>query len=315
MSYLYLILGLAFLVVGGEFLVKGSVSLALKFKISTLVIGLTVVAFATSAPELLVSLQASLNGHSDIALGNVIGSNIANIGLIMGLTAFIFTLPVSKLDYRLDYWFLLGITLLLFGLLKQNGQLGFIAGAIFVTILIGYNYYKIWSSRKQNIKVSDLDVDTNSATDSIWKVLGFLLIGIIGLRFGAQFFVEGAAGIALEFGVSERVISVTVVAFGTSVPELVASIIAARKNEQDLAVGNLIGSNIFNILAVLGFTSLITPIEVSDYNLLTFDYWWMLAITILIFPLMGLITKGKLGRIEGLFLFLIYVTYIFLALV
>lgn len=314
MSYLFLILGLAFLFFGGDFLVRGSVSLALKFQISTLVIGLTVVAFATSAPELLVSLQAALNGHSDISLGNVVGSNIANLGLIMGLTALVFILPVNRKNYLFDWLVMVIVTILFYVLIKVNDQLGFISGAILTTILIGYNYYKIKSSRSENIKAEDLDIDLSSKVDPMWKVLGFLLIGVLGLRFGADFFVQGAAGIALDFGVSEKIISVTVVAFGTSVPELVASIIAARKNEKDLAIGNLIGSNIFNILAVLGITSLITPIPINDPTLFTFDYWWMLGISVLIFPFMGLITPGRLGRFEGFLLFSAYVIYIVLTI-
>ena len=313
MFYLYLLIGLALLFVGGDFLVRGAVSLALKFQVSTLVVGLTVVAFATSAPELLVSLEAAVGGHPDISFGNVIGSNIANIGLIMGITALIFVLPVQRKDYTFDWLVMIGATLLVYLLvfLGEPDQLGFVSGLILVLILIAYNYYKIQSSRKANIKEADLDIDISVKLDPMWKVLVFLLLGVLGLKFGASFFIEGAAGIALDFGVSERVISVTMVAFGTSVPELVASVIAARKNEKDLAIGNLIGSNIFNILAVLGFTSVITPIPLNDIALFTFDYWWMLGFSLIVFPFMGLITKGKLGRIEGLILVLGYIVYIY----
>ncbi len=314
MSYLLLVAGLALLFVGGEFLVRGAVGLALKFRISLLVIGLTVVAFATSAPELLVSLQAALNNHADIALGNVVGSNIANIALIMGFTALLFELPVHKLDYRFDWAFMVAISLVLFVFLYFFGGVNFFAGALFTTLLIAYNYYKIWSSRKGGRKAVEADIDTHAEKEPMIKVLAFLLLGVLGLRYGALFFVEGASGIALDFGVSERVISVTVVAFGTSVPELAASIMAAVKNEKDLAIGNLIGSNIFNILAVLGFTALVTPIKMHDQQLLYFDYWWMLAFSIALFPMMGLFTRGKLGRGEGLILFVGYVVYIVLTL-
>lgn len=314
MLYFYLLIGLALLFVGGDFLVRGAVSLALKLQVSTLVIGLTVVAFATSAPELLVSLQAAVDGHPDISFGNVIGSNIANIGLIMGITALLFVLPVQRKDYTFDWLVMLGATLLVFALesIGEPKQLGFISGLILTLLLIAYNYYKIQSSRKANIKADDLEIDVSAKHDPLWKMLVFLLLGVVGLKFGATFFVEGAAGIALDFGISERIISVTVVAFGTSVPELVASLIAARKNHKDLAIGNLIGSNIFNILAVLGITSLITPIPVIDPALFDFDYWWMLGFTLLVFPFMGLITKGKLGRGEGFILVVGYVVYIIL---
>ncbi len=314
MFYLYLFIGLALLFFGGEFLVRGAVSLALKLKVSSLVIGLTVVASATSAPELLVSLQAAIDGHPDIAFGNIIGSNIANIGLIMGLTAMLFVLPVQRKNYTFDWLVMLGVSVLLYVLVMigQSKQLGFISGAILVTLLIAYNYYKIRTSRTATINAEDLKIDVDAKIEPLWKVLGFLLLGILGLRFGASFFVEGAAGIALDFGVSERIISVTVVAVGTSVPELVASLIAARKNESDMAIGNLIGSNIFNILSVLGLTALITPIPVNDAALFNFDFWWMLGFALLVFPFMGLITKGKLGRIEGLILFAIYIVYVLL---
>jgi cation:H+ antiporter len=315
MSYLLLIAGLALLFVGGEFLVRGAVGLALKFQISILVIGLTVVAFATSAPELLVSLQAALNNHADIALGNVVGSNIANVGLIMGFTALLFELPVHKTDYRFDWAFMVVMTLLLFVFLYFFGGVNFFAGALFTTLLLAYNYYKIKSSRSTGKKVVEADIDTHAAKESMFKVLAFLLLGVLGLRYGAMFFVEGASGIALDFGVSERAISVTVVAFGTSVPELAASIIAAVKNEKDLAIGNLIGSNIFNILAVLGITALVTPISMHDLQLIRFDYWWMLAFSVALFPMMGLFTKGKLGRGEGLLLFAAYVAYIVLTII
>ncbi len=312
MNYLLLIAGLALLFVGGEFLVRGAVGLALKFQISLLVIGLTVVAFATSAPELLVSLQAALNNHADIALGNVVGSNIANIGLIMGFTAMVFELPVHRISYRFDWLVMVVVSIMLFVFLYFGGTINFFAGALFTVLLISYNYYKIWSSRKAGKHNIEVDLDTHVAKEPMLKIMFFLLLGVLGLRYGALFFVEGASGIALDFGISERAVSVTVVAFGTSVPELAASIMAALKNEKDLAIGNLIGSNIFNVLAVLGLTALVTPIEMNDTNLISFDYWWMLAFALIIFPMMGLFTKGKLGRIEGLILFVGYAAYIFL---
>lgn len=276
-----------------------------------MVIGLTVVAFATSAPELLVSLQASLEGLTDITFGNVVGSNIANIGLILGLSAIIFQLPAERSVYRFDWLFMVFVTILMFFVLKFNDGFDFLSGGLFVILLVGYNYFKIKTSRS-SFKKDNLDIDLSVSTDPIWKVLAFLLIGILGLRYGALFFVESVADIALDYGVSQRVISVTVVAFGTSVPELVASIMAARKNEKDLAIGNLVGSNIFNILAVIGFTSLITEIPLKDRNLLTFDYWWMLGFSVLLFPLIGLVKRNSLGRVEGSILFLGYVLYIFL---
>jgi cation:H+ antiporter len=312
MSYFLLVLGLVFLFVGGDFLVRGAVTLALKLRISVLVIGLTVVAFATSAPELLVSLQAAIDGHPDIALGNVVGSNITNIGLIMGLTALLFGLPVQRLDYRFDWLVMLIYSVAFLAFLYINNGINFLSGAFFTISLIAYNYYKIYKSRRDHSPVETEEIDIAAKKQSPLKMFAFLLLGVLGLRYGALFFVEGASGIALSFGVSERAISVTIVAFGTSVPELAASLIAAYRNEKDLAIGNLIGSNIFNILAVLGITALITPINMVDKNLLYVDAWWMIAYALLIFPMMGLITKGKLGRGEGLILFVTYIVYVIL---
>lgn len=316
MAYLWLLIGSILLYVGGEFLVKGSVALALRLKVSSLVIGLTVMAFATSAPELLVSLQAALNNHPDMALGNVFGSNIANFGLILGLIALLFGLPAKPEHYRLDWYFLIATSVLVFFLLASNNQLGFWGGAILVAGLIWYTAFKIRESRKatkaEEAAMAD-DIDPNLRNIPIWKTALFLLLGLLGLRFGADFFVEGASGIALTFGVSERVIAVSVVAVGTSIPELVASIIAARRNEKEMAVANLIGSNIFNLMAVLGITALITPINVLDGKILTFDFWWMLALSVIVFPMMLYGKRGQLGRTEGVLLLLGYAAYIIIS--
>ena len=252
MSYLLLLGGLALLFFGGDFLVRGAVGLALKFNISLLVIGLTVVAFATSAPELLVSLEEALNGHADIALGNVVGSNIANIALVMGLTAMLFELPVHRNDYRFDWAFMVIVSIVVTLVLYLLGEINFVVGAVFTVILVGYNYYKIRRSSNHKDLDIDLEVNTDVAKEPMIKTLSFLLLGIIGLRYGALFFVEGASGIALDFGVSERAVSVTVVAFGTSAPELVANLFAAVQGASDLSIGNIIGSNISNILVPQG---------------------------------------------------------------
>lgn len=314
MSYLFLFLGLGLLFVGGDFLVKGAVGLALRMGISMLVVGLTVVSSATSAPELIVSLQAAIGNHPDIALGNVVGSNIANIGLIMGITALFFSMPAERSQYMFDWVFMVLLTLILLASLYLFDGVSVFIGILFVGLLIGYNYHKIQSSRKSNRLLDEFDLDESAAKVPLWKTIGLLLLGIAGLRFGAQFFVEGASGIALDFGVSERAISVTVVAFGTSVPELAASLIAAFRKHQDIAIGNLIGSNIFNIVAVLGITATITPIKMVDMQLLQFDYWWMLGFALLLLPMMGLITRGKIGKGEGFLLIIAYIIYVVLTL-
>ncbi len=302
-----LLLGFGLLLAGGELLVRGSIGLALKLQVSRVVIGLTLVAFATSAPELGVSVVAALDGRSDIALGNVIGSNIANIGLILGLTAIVFKMQAVQLTYRKDWIFLLLANLLL-GLFLWLGGLEFWQGLIFVLLLVGYNVVKIRSARKnRELHIGD---DLEVEAMPIFKGLLYLFGGAAALRFGALYFVEGIASAAAVLGMSERFISVTLVAFGTSVPELAASMMAARKGESDIAIGNIIGSNIFNILSVLGFTALIQPITTYDPALFTSDFWVSVGLSLLIIPLMGWFTKDRLDRLEGALLLGIYLFFI-----
>ncbi len=302
-----LLLGFGLLLAGGELLVRGSVGLALKLQVSRVVIGLTLVAFATSAPELLVSVVAAMDGRSDIALGNVIGSNIANVGFILGLTAVIFKMQAVQFTYRKDWIFLLLANLLL-GFFLWLGGLEFWQGLIFVLLLVGYNVVKIRSARKnRDFHIGgDLEVEAMP----IVKGLLFLLTGGAILRFGALQFVEGIASAAVILGMSERFISVTLVALGTSVPELAASMMAVRKGESDIAIGNIIGSNIFNILSVLGFTALIQPITSYDPALFASDFWVSLGLSLLIIPLMGWFTKDRLDRLEGALLLGIYLIFI-----
>lgn len=307
MIALFLIAGFALLLAGGELLVRGSVGIALKLRVSKVIIGLTLVAFATSAPELIVSVVAALKGKSDIALGNVIGSNIANIGLILGFTALVFKMPAVRLTYQKDWIFLLSANALL-GVFLYLGGIGRFQGLIFVLLLVGYNIQKIASARKQ--RNAQIGEEIEVGPTPIWQGVLFLLLGALGLKFGAQLFVSGIASMALTFGLSERFISVTLVAFGTSVPELAASLMAARKGESDIAIGNIIGSNIFNILSVLGFTALITPISVEDQALASFDFPASLVFTLLIIPLMGILKADRLDRVEGALLLGLYIAFI-----
>ena len=302
-----LLLGFGLLLAGGELLVRGSVGLALKLQVSRVAIGLTLVAFATSAPELLVSVVAAMDSRSDIALGNVIGSNIANIGLILGLTAIVFKMQAVQLTYRKDWLFLLLANLLL-GIFLWLGGIAFWQGLVFVLLLIVYNVVKIRSARKNR----DLHIGEDLEVEAmpILKGLLLLLAGATALRFGALQFVEGIASAAAALGMSERFISVTLVAFGTSVPELAASMMAARKGETDIAIGNIIGSNIFNILSVLGFTALIQPITSYDPALFTSDFWVSVGLSLLIIPLMGWFTKDRLDRLEGALLLAIYLIFV-----
>jgi cation:H+ antiporter len=330
MDILLLILGLTVLIVGGEFLVKGAVGIAKKFHLSPLVIGMTIVSFGTSAPELIVSAKAALGGNPDIALGNVIGSNIANIALVLGVTILIFPMIVDRNSKVID-WPMMMFSTVMFYIFAQDGFIATWEGIILFLALIAFIYYIISNSRKKVKKVSSrgvgkvkddivedytlLSLDEVSVPDKprpFVKSILFLLIGLVGLYFGAEWLLEGAVNIAREFGMEERVIGVTIVAFGTSVPELVTSGVAAFRKETDISIGNLIGSNIFNIMCVLGITAMIKPVNVSD-QIIHSDMIWMLGIAAMLLPLM--IIGKKMGRLKGVMLVGTYVVYILTLLI
>lgn len=307
MSYLYLFAGILLLLFGGDFLVKASIDLALRLKVSMLVIGMTVVSFATSAPELLVSLDAAIKGYSDISFANIIGSNIANIALILGLTAIVFPLTVQNNTYKRDWWIMLFTTLLLYVCIYFDKVLGFWEASLMVVLLIIYNIWQIRASRKL---VDDADEDAVKPKNKLGMSLFFLIAGVVGLKFGSDFLILGAVDLSRQWGMSERVIGLSVVSIGTSLPELAASLVAAIKGKPDLSVGNLIGSNIFNILAVLGISGMVLDLPLKSESLLSFDFPWLLGISLILYPMMKWITKNKIGRWEGLSLFLAYLTYI-----
>ncbi|MCT4630418.1 calcium/sodium antiporter [Winogradskyella sp.] len=315
MSVFLVIAGLALLVVGGDFLVRASVGLSFKLKISKLVIGMTVVSFATSAPELLVSLQAAFDGITDIALGNVIGSNIANIGLVLGITAFISPLAVDRDFYRLNWPMMMLASFALFYFLKNDEVLSALEGLILFAALLLFLFILIRSSRK-SIKANLEEVDDALAEVSNFKIVAWLLIGAAGLYFGSEWLVNGAKQLAKAVGVSDYAISVTVIAIGTSVPELAASVIAALKREKAISLGNLIGSNIFNISSVLGLTAIVKPISVNPETpeILSTNIFWMIAFAAVLVPLMLLPKRFQIGRLKGMLLFGAYIVFIFLAL-
>ncbi len=313
MSIFYLIAGLLFLVVGGEFLVRSSVGLSFKLNLSKLVIGMTVVSFATSAPELIVSLQAALDGHPDLALSNVVGSNIANIALVLGVTAIISPLSVDRDFYKMNWPVMVLLSLVLFFFLKNDNILNRIEGTILFISLIIFVYFMIKISRKNKINKDDGDIDEALRETSNIKIFIWLVLGGVALWGGSELLVKGAVDIASKLGVSERVIGVSMVALGTSVPELSASIIAALRKEKAISLGNLIGSNIFNIASVLGLTAIVMPINVIDKGLLSNDIIWMIAISTLLLPLVFIPKKLKISRFKGLILFLAYLTFIYLS--
>lgn len=316
MTIFILFLGFILLFFGGELLVRASVSLATKMNVSTLVIGMTIVSFATSAPELFVSLKAVFSNSGDISLGNSIGSNIANIAFVLAITAIFFKVKIAKKVLSLNYPLLLIASLLLAFILYYFKGVSSFIGYLFVIILITYISILINDARDNqlNAKSEERVVTSSKNTITYFKSISMLLLGVLLLKYGADFLVNSAMNIADYFEVPERVIAVTIVAIGTSIPELAASIIAAYRNEDSLAIGNLIGSNVFNIFAVLGLTAIIKPINMIEKALLSFDTMWMLAITIVFGASLYLNKKRYLYRKEGLFLFIMYLLYIYLAL-
>lgn len=321
MEYLQLIGGLALLIFSGNYLVESASDIARKFKLSSLVIGLTIVSFGTSAPELLVSTSASLQGHPEIALGNVFGSNIVNVGFIMGLTSLLLPFTVSRDSIKIDVKVMLAFSLAAL-LFASDGHFSRIEGILlFATLVI----YTIWLILKSKKTANDSAIEAPKRNILINSLI--LVASLAGLAFGSDFMVEGASTIAKNFGISEKVISVTVVAIGTSLPELTASLISVFKKEVGMTIGNVIGSNTFNIGAVLGISSSISPIE-FDFSAFCSDIVWTLAFGVLLLIGMINVTKnmelmrntgkisalwnannGEIGRIWGFCCLAAYVTY------
>jgi len=310
MSLVWIILGFILLVVGGEFLVRSSVALSFKLNISKMVIGMTVVSFATSAPELFVSLNAALSGSPAIAINNVIGSNIANIGLVLGITAIIGSIAVDKSFYQLNWPVMMVFSIALYYFLINDNQLIPIEGGVLFAALILFLIILVKRAKKNWVVE---EVDESLATVSNFKITIWLLIGALALYFGSVWLVDGAKDLAAALGVSDAVIAATVIAIGTSVPELAASVIAAAKQEKALSLGNLIGSNIFNIGSVLGLTSIIKTIQVTDNQILTRDIFWMLGVSAVLIPLILIPKKFQINRYKGLMLVTAYGIFLFLA--
>lgn len=307
MNILYIILGLILLVVGGNWLLKSSVGLSLKLNISKIIVGLTVVSFATSAPEMIVSIKAALQGFPDIAVGNVVGSNIGNIGLVLGIVLLINAIQVETNFYKTDWPMKMMASVLLFFFLILDGELSRFEGIIFVILLVVFIAFLIKQNKKIEVIIKE-DVETEM---SYFKIFGLLAVGGFSLWLGSELLVDGAVNLAEGLGVSKRVIAVTVVAIGTSVPELASSIIAAIKKESDISIGNIIGSNIFNILSVLGFTAIIKPIENVDEKIMSFDIYWLLAFAFALLPMVFLPKRNSLSFKEGIILVTAYVVFIY----
>ena len=306
MDYLLLILGLAVLIFGGDLLVKGASGIALKLNMDPMVVGLTVVSLGTSAPELIVSIKSALNGNPDIAMGNVVGSNIANLGLVLAITAIVFPIAVNRKVLRIDWPVMVFFAALAFIFGLDNLITRFEGGVLLVTLVV--YIYKLLQRGKSHLDNGDIEIDTDTEKESMMKLILLLLGGMVALYLGSEWFLGGAMDIGRSFNLSESVIGVTIVAFGTSTPELAASAIAAYRKETDIALGNLLGSNIFNIGAVLGTTSIISPL-VIDAKIMNIDILWMLGIAGILFPLM--VFKKKLSLLSGIILFSLYCIFIY----
>lgn len=310
MTYVLLALGLVFLFAGGEFLVKGAVALAQRLGVSPLVIGLTIVGFGTSTPELLVSVQAALNGQPDIATGNVIGSNISNILLILGCAALICPIACTpSLVYRDGL--VMGLSAVLLTGLCLYGTIGMVAGILMLVLLVlfmGGTYYLESTLKAPSAELREEETELIApAPMPVWKSLGLLIGGIALLMAGASWLVESAVFIAKGFGVPEHVIGLTLVAVGTSLPELATSVIAALRKNADVAAGNVVGSNIFNILGILGVTAIVQPIPVNP-SIVNFDIWVMLGVSVGVIPF--LITGWRISRREAVLFLALYGLYI-----
>jgi cation:H+ antiporter len=306
-----LIIGLFVLILGGDALVRGASSIALRLHMTPLVVGLTIVAFGTSAPELLISINAAISGSPDLTMGNVVGSNICNLALVLGITLIIGPVKVQGDSIRIDWPMTFGSSLLLFFVTKDL-LLGWQIGIFFLFLLFIYTFFIIRRSRIKLKKAKaeeaqlELDLPAEASSNSMWRDIGLIAVGSLALFFGSDWFVTGAKELASFLGVSQRVIGITVLALGTSLPELVTAIVASFKRETDLALGNLLGSNIFNVLSILGITSIIQTIDVNS-TIRNVDMLWMLGITLLVLPMMLL--RNRLGRIDGVILLLIYIYY------
>jgi cation:H+ antiporter len=321
MNLLLFVAGLAALVLGASLLVRGASKLALSFGISPLVVGLTIVAFGTSAPEVAVSVGAALEGKADIAIGNVVGSNIFNVLFILGASALITPLVVNVQLIRQEVPIMVGASLLLFSL-GVDGRIGFLDGALFTALLVAYTVFLVQQSRGETQSAKDEFAEgfgpaaRGAWDDSLAAQIGLIAAGLVALVFGSDWLVTASIAFAKALGVSDLVIGLTIVAAGTSMPEVATSITAAIKGERDIAVGNVVGSNTFNILGCLGVSSLVAGDAglAMAPSLMAFDIWVMLGVALVCLPIF---TTGRaITRLEGavfLFYYAAYVVYLVLA--
>ncbi len=309
MNYVFILAGFAVLILGGNWLLKAAVSLSMRLEIPKIVIGMTVVSFATSAPELIVSLKSAINGHADIALGNVIGSNIANLGLVLAIVIMIGTIKVERSFYITDWPIMMVASLMLYFFLAFDGEIQRWEGVVLFLMQI---IVLVYLFKYQKVAVIDEEPE-DDVKYPLRTSLFYLLLGGIGLWAGSELLIKGAVSLAIDFGISKRVIGVTIISIGTSIPELAASIVAISRNEKAISLGNLLGSNVFNVFTVLGITAMVSPIKADDPRLLDYDLIWMLFFALSIFPLVFVLGRMKLSWGEGLVLlgsYLIFITLV-----
>ena len=307
MEYLAIISGLILLIKGGDLVLDSAVLFSLRLNVPKIVVGMTVVSFATSAPELIVSVNAALNGHPDLAVGNIVGSNIANLALVLGIVVFITPIKIEKVFYKYDWPVMIFVTLLFYFLLKSDYALSFGESVLFIIVLIVYLISLIFFQKGRVNDQEDFNVDESM---KFLKILSLLIFGSFFLWLGSEVLIKGAISLASNLGISERIIGVTIIAFGTSIPELSTSIVAIINKEQNISLGNLIGSNIFDMLGVIGITGILSPIIISDRGLIDGDLIWMISLAFLILPLVFFPNKMKFGRAEGVILLMFYVFFI-----
>lgn len=317
-SIILVMVGLGLLLAGGEALLRGAVGLATLLRLTPAIIGLTVVAAGTSVPELAVSGLAAMRGQADIAVSNVVGSNIFNIAVIVGICAVVRPLTIAGNTIRLEYPVLALVTLLCL-VIAQDGQINRLDATLCLAVYVCFTLYLVSLVREQvtSAETRALTAEVEELTPSrevrprSWVCLSLVAVGVALLAGGAQATVEGATRIARTLGWSDRVIGLTIVSAGTGLPEVVASLVSSVRGRSDVAIGNVIGSNLFNILGTLGLTSMVAPLQVQP-ELLASDCWWMLGVTLLLFPIM--FTSRRVARWEGVVLLLTYVCYLWLLL-
>ncbi len=320
MDYLFLIVGLGLLLLAANYLVDSSVAIAQRAKISNFIIGLTIVGIGTSAPELFVSVSSALSNvpnNGDIAMGNVLGSNIANVFLILGVTAMILPFPIERLQRVRDIPFLIFMTILVMAIANDSmvpgleSSLNRLDGIVLLLVFIGYMGWVVirkGKDPKKAIEEADEEAKSSLTGKSPWLLWPIAIVSLAALIFGGNLFLDSAKNLARIWGMSEAVIAITIVAVGTSLPELVTAIIAASKHNPQLALGNVIGSNLFNLMFILGTASTVKPLNFKDINIV--DYGMMLLAALMLYVVVFTFKKNKFDRIEGVIFFIIYVSYI-----